>query len=139
METMGYPQTSAKPMTEATQPSWQEIAAAHARIAARIHRTPVLTSETMNRLSGAQLYFKCENLQKTGSFKIRGAANAILSLSEEDARRGIVTQKGGTQGAGVAWGGAGGGIRGGSERQKNPPGDKAGAVEGYGARFGFCA
>jgi len=101
METMGYPQTSAKPMTEATQPSWQEIAAAHARIAARIHRTPVLTSETMNRLSGAQLYFKCENLQKTGSFKIRGAANAILSLSEEDARRGIVTQSSGNHAAAV--------------------------------------
>src|SRR5262249_28789881 len=77
---MGHAQTSPEPLTA---PSWQEITAAHARISPRIHRTPVLTSKTMDRLSGAQLFFKCENVQKTGSFKIRGATNAVFSLSDE--------------------------------------------------------
>jgi len=72
-------------------PSWEDILAAHARIAPRIHRTPVLTSSSLDAMAGARLFFKCDNLQKTGSFKIRGASNAILSLSEEEAARGIVT------------------------------------------------
>src|SRR5207253_8557530 len=69
-------------------PSWEAILAAHARIASRIHRTPVVTSTSLNAMTGAQLFFKCENLQKTGSFKIRGASNAILSLSQQEAARG---------------------------------------------------
>jgi len=56
----------------------------------RIHRTPVLRSTTLDARCGAELFFKCENLQKTGSFKIRGATNAIFSLSDEEASRGIV-------------------------------------------------
>src|SRR5258708_10129832 len=65
-------------------PIWEAIVAAHARIAPRIHRTPVLTSASLDAITGARLFFKCENLQKTGSFKIRGASNAILSLTEEE-------------------------------------------------------
>ena len=84
-------------------PSWEAILAAHARIAPRIHRTPVLTSASLNAMTGAQLFFKCENLQKTGSFKIRGASNAILSLTDEQAARGIVTQSSGNHGAAVAY------------------------------------
>ncbi len=72
-------------------PTWEAILAAHSRIAPRIHLTPVLTSASLNAMAEAQLFFKCENLQKTGSFKIRGASNAILSLTEEQAARGIVT------------------------------------------------
>src|SRR5690242_21847820 len=83
-------------------PSWEAIVAAHARIAPRIHRTPVLTSSSLDAMTGAQLFFKCENLQKTGSFKIRGATNAIFSLSDEEASRGIVTQSSGNHGAAVA-------------------------------------
>src|SRR3981081_627520 len=83
-------------------PGWEAILAAHARIAPRIHRTPVLTSSSLNALTGAQLFFKCENLQKTGSFKIRGAANAILSLTKEEASHGIVTQSSENHGAAVA-------------------------------------
>src|SRR5258705_10681125 len=83
-------------------PSWEAILAAHARITRRIHRTPVLTSASLNAMTGAQLFFKCENLQKTGSFKIRGASNAILSLTEKEAARGIVTQSSGNHGAAVA-------------------------------------
>src|SRR5947199_2939218 len=80
----------------------QAIAEAHERIRERIHRTPVLTSVSLDGMTGARLFFKCENLQKTGSFKIRGASNAILSLSDEEARHGIVTQSSGNHGAAVA-------------------------------------
>jgi len=135
---MGHPQTSKQPTTEATRPTWQEIAEAHARIAARIHRTPVLTSQTIDRLSGARLFFKCENLQKTGSFKIRGAANAILALSEEDARRGIVTQSSGNHAAAVALAAAWRGARAWIVMPKNAPRVKVEAVEGYGGKIEFC-
>src|SRR5258708_33251891 len=84
-------------------PSWEAILAAHARIAGRIHRTPVLASASLNAIAGARLFFKCENLQKTGSFKIRGASNAILSLADAQVANGIVTQSSGNHGAAVAW------------------------------------
>src|ERR1700740_2100740 len=83
-------------------PTWEAILAAHARIAPRIRRTPVLTSTSLNGITGAELFFKCENLQKTGSFKIRGASNTILSLTEKEVARGIVTQSSGNHGAAVA-------------------------------------
>jgi threonine dehydratase len=136
---MGYPQTSPEFTTEASgHPSWQEIAEAHARIAPHIHRTPVLTSQTLNRMSGAQLFFKCENLQKTGSFKIRGAANAILSLSEEDAHRDIITQSSGNHGAAVACAAAWRGTKAWIVMPKNAPRVKCEAVEGYGGKIAFC-
>lgn len=65
------------------------------RIAPHIHRTPVLTSRLLDELSGAQLYFKCENFQRMGAFKMRGAANAILQLSNEQRSRGVVTHSSG--------------------------------------------
>ncbi len=144
---MGYPQTSpdlpevkadARAARPAFHPSWQEIAEAHARIAPRIHRTPILTSETMDRLSGARLFFKCENLQKTGSFKIRGAANAILSLSEEEAQRGIVTQSSGNHAAAVACAAAWRGAKAWIVMPKGAPRVKVEAVEGYGGKIAFC-
>ncbi|MGC2465090.1 MAG: pyridoxal-phosphate dependent enzyme, partial [Candidatus Acidiferrum sp.] len=64
-------------------PTWDAIREAHVRIASRIHRTPVLTSRSLDAIGGAQFFFKCDNFQKTGSFKIRGATNAILSLTDE--------------------------------------------------------
>src|ERR1700735_3135637 len=67
----------------------EDIRTAHARIAPHIHRTPVLTSKSLDEISGAQLFFKCENLQKTGSFKIRGATNAVFSLTDEQAKNGV--------------------------------------------------
>src|SRR5215475_9439158 len=84
------------------QPDFNAILATHERIRPRIHRTPVLTSHSINALAGAELFFKCENLQKTGSFKIRGATNAIFSLTEEEARRGVVTHSSGNHAAAVA-------------------------------------
>src|SRR5574340_182658 len=88
--------------TRFSPPSWQEIEAAHARIAPHIHRTPVLTSATLDDLAGARFFFKCDNLQKTGSFRIRGATNAVFSLSNEEASRGVVTHASGNQGAAVS-------------------------------------
>lgn len=119
-------------------PSWETIVAAHARIAPRIHRTPVMTSASLNAITGAQLFFKCENLQKTGSFKIRGASNAILSLSETDASRGIVTQSSGNHGAAVACAAAWRGVPSWIVMPKNAPSVKARAIESYGGKIVFC-
>lgn len=73
----------------------QTLIQVHERIKPFIHKTPVLTSELLNDMSGAQVFFKCENFQKMGAFKMRGAANAILSLSQEDRRKGVVTHSSG--------------------------------------------
>src|SRR5256886_4059509 len=112
-------------------PSWEDLLAAHARIAPRVHRTPVLTSASLNAMSGAELFFKCENLQKTGSFKIRGATNAILSLSEEEASHGVVTHSSGNHAAAVARAAAWRGIPAWIVMPKNAPAVKCRAVESY--------
>jgi len=119
-------------------PSWETILAAHARIAPRIHRTPVLTSASLNAMTRAQLFFKCENLQKTGSFKIRGASNAILSLTEKQVAKGIVTQSSGNHGAAVACAAAWLGVPAWIVMPKNAPAVKAKAIEGYGGKIVFC-
>ena len=119
-------------------PSWETILAAHARIAPSIHRTPVLTSTSLNAMTGAHLFFKCENLQKTGSFKIRGASNAILSLTEQQAARGIVTQSSGNHGAAVACAAAWRRVPAWIVMPKNAPAVKAKAIEGYGGKVVFC-
>src|SRR6266478_2838841 len=113
-------------------PSWAAIVAAHARIAPRIHRTPVLTSTSLDALVGARLFFKCENLQKTGSFKIRGASNAIFSLGNEEAVRGIVTHSSGNHGAAVACAAGWRGVPAWIIMPRNTPAAKCRAVEGYG-------
>src|ERR1700682_3621623 len=120
-----------------TPPTWQDIQEAHARIAPRIHRTPVLTSASLDALTGARLFFKCENLQKTGSFKIRGATHAIFSLSEEEASRGIVTQSSGNHGAAVACAAGWRGVPGWIVMPKNAPPVKCRAVEAYGGKITF--
>ena len=76
-------------------PSWDDVIAAHARIAPYIHRTPVLTSRFMNELTGAELFFKCENFQKAGAFKVRGATNAVFGLTDEVAGKGVATHSSG--------------------------------------------
>lgn len=120
-------------------PSWEAILAAHARIKPRIHRTPVLTSSSLDAMVGARLFFKCENLQKTGSFKIRGAANTILSLTEEQASRGIVTLSSGNHGAAVACAAAWRGVPAWIVMPKNAPVVKERAIEAYGGKITFCA
>ena len=119
-------------------PDWPTIVQAHARIASRIHRTPVLTSASLDKMSDARLFFKCENLQKTGSFKIRGATNAIFSLSPEEASRGIVTQSSGNHGAAVACAAAWRGVPAWIVMPKDAPAVKRRAVESYGGRVTLC-
>jgi threonine dehydratase len=132
-------QTSATMPTSAyANLTWQAISEAHARIQARIHRTPVLTSASIDAMSGASLFFKCENFQRTGSFKIRGASNAILSLSEQKASRGIVTQSSGNHGAAVACAAAWRGVPAFIVMPKNAPAVKVRAIEAYGGKITFC-
>jgi threonine dehydratase len=119
-------------------PGWEVIVAAHARIASKIHRTPVLTSVSLNAMTHAQLFFKCENLQKTGSFKIRGASNAILSLADKEAAHGIVTQSSGNHGAAVACAAAWRGVPAWIVMPRNAPAVKAKAIESYGGKIVFC-
>lgn len=78
------------------------VNAAHDRVKGFVHQTPVLTSRTLNELTGASVFFKCENLQRTGSFKYRGATNAIQSLTPEEAAAGVATHSSGNHGAAVA-------------------------------------
>ena len=86
-------------MVENRIPDLEIIRKAHDRIQAFVHRTPVMTSESINRITGAKIWFKCENFQKVGAFKFRGATNAVLSLSEEDANRGVSTHSSGNHAA----------------------------------------
>lgn len=118
-------------------PTWDAIREAHARIAPRIHRTPVLTSQSLDAIAAAQFFFKCDNFQKTGSFKIRGAANAILSLTDAEAARGIVTPSSGNHGAAVACAAAWRGVPAYIVMPKNAPAVKCRAVENYGGRITF--
>ena len=85
-----------------TAPTLADIYAAHQRIAAYIHRTPTLHSHALDEMSGAKLYFKCENFQKIGAFKARGAHNAVLSLSPQELSHGVVTHSSGNHAAALA-------------------------------------
>jgi len=126
------------PVSAYSHLTWQAILDAHARIARRIHRTPVLTSASLDAMTGARLFFKCENLQKSGSFKIRGASNAILSLGEEEAEHGIVTQSSGNHGAAVACAAAWRGVPAFIVMPQNAPRVKVRAIEAYGGKITFC-
>ncbi len=136
--TEGMASTNPSPDRSGTPIEWKTIEEAHERIRPRIHRTPVMTSESLNALSGAELFFKCENLQKTGSFKIRGATNAIFSLTDEEAARGVVTHSSGNHAAAVARAAAGRGIPAWIVMPKNAPAVKCRAVESYGGKITFC-
>ncbi|HKV23922.1 MAG TPA: pyridoxal-phosphate dependent enzyme [Candidatus Acidoferrum sp.] len=122
---------------EYAPPTWEAISQAHARIAPRIHRTPVLTSRSLDATANAQFFFKCDNFQKTGSFKIRGAANAILSLRDAEASHGIVTPSSGNHGAAIACAAAWRGVPAYIVMPKNAPAVKCRAVESYGGRITF--
>src|SRR5208283_1684638 len=95
-------------------------------------------STSLNELAGATLFFKCENLQKTGSFKIRGASNAIFSLSEEEAKKGVVTHSSGNHAAAVARAAAWRGVPAWIVMPRNAPRVKCRAVESYGGKITYC-
>ena len=122
----------------AVGPDLETIRAAHRRIAPHIHRTPVMTSASLDAMARAQLYFKCENLQRTGSFKIRGATNAVFSLRQEEARRGVVTHSSGNHAAAVALAAHWRGIRAWIVMPSNAPEAKRKAVEAYGGEITLC-
>ncbi len=114
------------------------IHAAHERIRRYIHRTPVLTSARLDAASGASLFFKCENFQKVGAFKARGATNAIFALDEVTARRGVATHSSGNHGAAVARAAKLRGISAHIVMPSNSAKVKVRAVESYGAHVTFC-
>lgn len=115
------------------------IAVAHQRIAPIIHRTPILTSDSLNTITGARLYFKCENFQKVGAFKMRGAANAVMSLSSADQKKGFATHSSGNHGQAVAMAAKLTGNTAYIVMPENAPKAKIAAVESYGGRITFCA
>ena len=122
-----------------TAPSFADIEAAHARVAPHLHRTPILTSRLLDEITGAKLLFKCENFQRTGSFKARGAFNTILSLPDDVARRGVATHSSGNHAAAVAFAARARGIPAHVVMPTTAPAVKKAAVAGYGARILECA
>jgi threonine dehydratase len=114
------------------------IRAAHERIRPHIHRTPVLTSARLDEASGAKLIFKCENLQKIGAFKARGATNAVFSLDETIAKRGVATHSSGNHGTALARAAKLRGIPAHIVVPNNSAKVKVRAVESFGARIIFC-
>jgi threonine dehydratase len=117
---------------------FDKIRVAHERIRAHIHRTPVMTSERLNEANGASLFFKCETFQKIGAFKARGATNAVFSLDDATARRGVATHSSGNHGAAVARAAKLRGIPAHIVMPSNSAKVKVRAVEGYGAHIFFC-
>lgn len=120
-------------------PTLDEIHEATNRIRPQIHRTPVLTCGTINKIIGAEIYFKCENFQKTGAFKFRGATNAVFSVSEKGASRGAATHSSGNHGAALALAARSCGVRAYVVMPENAPQVKKDAVAGYGAEVFLCA
>ena len=119
-------------------PIFEDVLAAAERIRGRVHRTPVMSSRAIDQIAGATLYFKCENLQKVGAFKARGATNAVLSLDDEAARRGVATHSSGNHAAALAFAAAGRGIRAHVVMPSSAPPVKKAAVAGYGAEITEC-
>ncbi|HYL68660.1 MAG TPA: pyridoxal-phosphate dependent enzyme [Candidatus Limnocylindria bacterium] len=124
--------------SKAVAPDIEVIGAAHHRIAPRIHRTPVMTSESLDEMAGARLFFKCENLQKTGSFKIRGATNAVFSLTDEEAKHGVVAPSSGNHAAALALAARWRGIPAWIVMPSNSSAVKMRAVEAYGGKITLC-
>jgi threonine dehydratase len=114
------------------------ILEAHERIKDKIHRTPVMTSEVLDAMAGRRLYFKCENLQKVGAFKARGATNAVFLLTDEEAVRGVVTHSSGNHAAALARAARLRGIPAYIVMPKNAPLAKQAAVRRYGGDIVLC-
>ncbi|MEY2584303.1 MAG: threonine dehydratase [Verrucomicrobiota bacterium] len=114
------------------------IRTAHDRIRSHIHRTPVLTSSQLDAAAGGSLFFKCENFQKVGAFKARGATNAVFALDEETARRGVATHSSGNHAAALARAAKLRGIAAHIVMPSNSSKVKVRAVEAYGGRIVFC-
>ena len=119
-------------------PTIEDIRAAAVRIAPHIHRTPVATCASIDAIAGASLFFKCENLQKAGAFKARGATNAVFSLDDEAAGRGVCTHSSGNHAAALARAAGLRGIPAFIVMPSSAPPVKMAAVAGYGAQITEC-
>ena len=125
-------------METLTKPSYKDIQKAAIRIAGLVHHTPVLTSSAINEMTGLEAFFKCENFQKVGAFKYRGATNAVLSLTDEQAARGVATHSSGNHAAALALAARKKGIPCYVAMPENAPSVKIEAVKNYGAEITFC-
>ncbi|WP_017730395.1 pyridoxal-phosphate dependent enzyme [Nafulsella turpanensis] len=121
-----------------SQPDKPALQLARQRITPYVHQTPVLTNQSINRMAGAQLYFKCENLQKVGAFKMRGAANAVFSLEEAERQKGVATHSSGNHAQALALAARQAGIPAYIVMPQNAPKVKVAAVKEYGAEVIFC-
>ena len=119
-------------------PSLDDIRQAAQRIKPHVHRTPVLTCESLDRICGCKLFFKPENLQKVGAFKFRGATNAVFSLSDKEAAQGVATHSSGNHAAALALAASRRGTRAHIVMPQTAPAIKISAVLGYGAEITFC-
>ncbi len=119
-------------------PTFDDVKVAHERIKPHIHRTPVLTSSYFNDLVGAEIFFKCENFQKAGAFKVRGASNAVFGLSEEDAAKGVCTHSSGNHALSLSYAAGRRGIPCNVVMPRTAPDAKKAAVRGYGGIITEC-
>jgi len=124
--------------SDAIVPSIEDVRQAHERIKPYIHQTPILTSSYLNELSGAELYFKCENFQKAGAFKVRGASNAVFGLSDEVASRGVATHSSGNHALSLSYAAGCRGIPCTVVMPRTAPSAKKDAVLGYGGVVVEC-
>jgi len=120
-------------------PDLAAIRAAQTRIAPHVHRTPVMSCRSLDDATGARLFFKCENFQKVGAFKARGATNAVFSLTDEEARHGVVTHSSGNHGAALAYAAARRGLPAWVVMPENASPAKIDNVRRYGATIRLCA
>lgn len=119
-------------------PTLNDIRFAAVRIKSFIHHTPILTSSAINEIAGCEIYFKCENFQKVGAFKARGAANAVMKLSDEQKRKGVATHSSGNHAAALARAASVAGIPAYIVMPSNAPEIKKKAVKGYGGEIIEC-
>jgi threonine dehydratase len=119
-------------------PTFDDVLAAEKRIAPYIHNTPVLTSSYLNQLCAADLFFKCENLQKVGAFKARGASNAVFGLDASTAARGVATHSSGNHAGALCYAAARRGISATVVMPRTAPETKKAAVRSYGGRILEC-
>ena len=124
--------------TELYIPTWEDVLAAHERIKPYVHRTPILTSRFLNELAGCEMFFKCENLQKAGAFKVRGASNAVFGLSDEKARKGVATHSSGNHALSLSYAAGRRGIPCHVVMPRTAPQAKKDAVRGYGGVITEC-
>ncbi len=119
-------------------PSFEDISWVHQNIQSLIHRTPVMSCESLNQITGAQLFFKCENFQKIGAFKTRGASSAALFLTEAERKAGLATHSSGNHAQAVALTAQRQGMKAYIVMPDSSPAPKIAATKGYGAELFFC-